>query len=108
MIKINGKTYKGNNVSIINGQVIIDGKKADTPEDEKVINITIDGNIKTLDVDYCNKLEMTGDCESVTSKNGNIQVKGNVTGDVNNKNGNIVCRNIGGNAETKNGDVIHS
>lgn len=108
MITINGKTYKGNNLQISGNQVLIDGKRVDQQEDEKVINITVEGNIDTLDVDYCDKLEITGDCGSVTSKNGNIQVKGNVNGDVTNKNGNIVCRNVAGDAETKNGDVIHS
>ena len=108
MVTINGKTYKGNNVSVINNEVFIDGKRADQTEDTKVINITIDGKVETLDVDYCDKLEITGDCGNVSSKNGNIQVKGNVSGDVTNKNGNIVCRDVGGDAETKNGDVIHS
>ena len=108
MVRVNGKTYRGNNITIINGEVFIDGTKAEELEDEKVINVVVDGNINTLDVDYCDKLEVTGECGSVTSKNGNIQVKGNVGGDVNNKNGNIVCRDVGGNAETKNGDVIHS
>jgi hypothetical protein len=107
MVTINGKNYKGNNVSVINNEVFIDGKRADQTEDAKVINITIEGSIQELDVDYCDKLEITGDCGSVTSKNGNIQVKGNVSGDVTNKNGNIVCRDVGGDAETKNGDVTH-
>ena len=106
MISINGKTYKGNNVSVINGQVYIDGVKKVASE-EKVINITIEGDINELKVDVCDKLEVTGNCHTVNSTNGNIQVKGNVSGDVTNKNGNIICKEVGGDATTKNGNVIH-
>ncbi len=108
MVTINGKTYKGNNLQISGNQVFIDGKQVGPQEGETTINITVDSNVQTLDVDYCDKLEITGDCGNVTSKNGDIQVKGNVGGDVINKNGNIVCRDVGGDAETKNGNVIHS
>lgn len=108
MITINGKSFKGNNVSIINNEVIIDGKKANSDDDSKIINISIDGNIESLNVDYCEKIEVVGECESVSSKNGNIAIQGNVSGDVTNKNGNIICRNVGGDASTKNGDVVHS
>jgi len=108
MITINGKTYKGNNLTISNNEVYIDGKKADQQDDAKTININIEGNIEAVNVDYCDKIEVVGECGLVSSKNGNIQIKGNVSGDVTNKNGNIICRNVGGDAETKNGDVIHS
>ena len=105
MIKVNGKSYTGNNVSIINNEVFIDGKKAEQSEDTKVINITVDANIEKLDVDYCDKLEINGDCRNVISKNGNLEIKGNVTGDVTNKNGNVICREVGGDVATKNGNV---
>ena len=109
MITINGKSYKGKSVSIINNEVIIDGRRVNDSDidNAKVININIDANIDTLSVDYCETLEITGDCGNISSKNGNISVKGNVRNDVSNKNGNIVCRNVGGDVETKNGDIIH-
>lgn len=106
MITINGKIYSGNSISVNNDIVIIDGKRVDD-DDKKVINIKVEGNIETLDVDYCDEINITGDCKTVTSKNGNIQVKGNVSGDVTSKNGNIVCRDVTGDVETKNGNIVH-
>ncbi len=105
MVTINGKTYNGNNLSVVNNKVYIDGKLVDQ-EDAKVINIHVEGNIETLDVDHCDVLEIKGNCGNVTSKNGNIVVKGDVEGDVTNKNGNIICGNVAGDADTKNGNVI--
>jgi hypothetical protein len=108
MIQINGKTYKGNNISMNNGKILIDGKAVEGHEDEKVINVTVNGNINSLAIDDCEEIKITGECGAVTSKNGNIVVKGNVTGDAISKNGNIVCSNVGGSAETKNGNIVHS
>ena len=107
MVTVNGKTYKGNNVSISNNKVYIDGK-LENQEDEKVINVVVNGNINTLTIDYCDNLEMVGDCGIVASKNGDVVIKGNVANDVTSKNGNIVCGNVGGNVETKNGNIVHS
>jgi len=108
MIVINGKSFKGNSVSISGNNIIIDGNVVDGLEDEKVINIKVDGNIETLDIDNCDKIDITGECGVVTSKNGNIMIKGNVSGDVTNKNGNIMCHSVGGDVETKNGNIVHS
>lgn len=110
MITVNGITYHGDNVTIKNNQVWVDGiRQFDGKEiDEKIINITIDSNIENLHIDNCDKIKITGDCGSVVSKNGNIQTKGNVHGDVISKNGNIVCRDVNGNVETKNGNIVHS
>jgi hypothetical protein len=107
MITINGKTYQGNNLQITGNRVYIDGKPVDQEEDEKTINISVDGDIQTLKVDSCNQIDVTGNCKSVNSTNGNIQVKGNIEGDVVNKNGNIVCRNVSGSVTTKNGNITH-
>ncbi len=107
MIVINGKSYKGNSLQINDNEILIDGRRVDDQEDQKVINITVDGNIDTLNVDSCDKLEITGDCGNVTSKNGDIQISGNIDGDVTNKNGNIMCRNVSGDVETKNGSIQH-
>lgn len=108
MIIINGKKYNGNNLTIKGDQVYIDGKLAEDYEDGKNIYITVDGNVDNLEVDNCNDLKITGDAGYVTSKNGNIDIGGNVAGDVINKNGNIKCGNVGGDVENKNGNVRHN
>ena len=108
MIIINKNNYKGNNLQINKNQIFIDGELVELKEDEKSINITVNGNIEMLNVDYCNELKIIGDCKDITSKNGNIQVEGNVNRNITSKNGNIICRNVGGDIETKNGNIIHS
>ena len=108
MVVINGKKYSGNSVSVMDNKVFIDGKRVDQSDDEKVINIVVEGNINSLEVDSCEKLEVTGNCGNVASKNGNIRINGDVSGDVTNKNGDIDCFNVGGDVSTKNGDVHHT
>lgn len=108
MVEINGVRYEGNNVTIIDGKVTIDGKAVDVDDKSKVINVIITGNVKNLEVGNCNKLKLFGECGNVNSINGNIDIQGNVTGDVTNKNGNINCSKIEGNATNKNGNIKHS
>ena len=56
VVSINGKTYYGNSITIKkDGTVIIDGQNA-TPENKKIINITVEGDIESIDADYCNKI----------------------------------------------------
>lgn len=106
MITINGKSYNGNSVTVINGKVMVDGKPADT-SDDKVINIWVNGNIETLDIDYCDSLDIKGDCGTVNTQNSNVKISGNVWGSVESKNGNITCGNVGGSVKTKNGNIKH-
>lgn len=106
MININGKSYSGDNLSVINGVVYIDGNKVDST-DEKVINISVEGNVDKLEVDSCNSIRVAGDCGTVNSKNGNLSIGGNVGGDVTNKNGNITCSRVGGSVDNKNGNISY-
>jgi hypothetical protein len=51
MIKINGKTYFGNNIQVINNKVIIDGKDVTSEHaDSKEISIVVEGNLDSLEV----------------------------------------------------------
>ena len=63
MITMNGKTYQGNNIVIQNDKVFIDGKEQGTDEKAKVINVIVTANIESLEVDYCDKLEVMIDDE---------------------------------------------
>jgi len=108
MIIINGKKYTGNNLSISNNEVFIDGKRMEDDEDSKSITIQVEGNIETITADYCDSMSITGTCGNVTSKNGNIDVIGDVLNDVTTKNGNIHCGHVAGDVETKNGNITKS
>lgn len=118
-ITIGNVTYHGNNISIINGRVIIDGK--DVTPDGKQITINVTGDIQELNVDSCDKVTVTGnvgslktstgDVEvdgnvgSLNTSTGDVEVNGNVEGDLESQNGDISCQNVGGSVSTKNGDI---
>lgn len=119
-ININGTVVKGTNIVIINGKVIVDGKSvaAEGPK----INITVQGNVDKIDVDYCEKVSVIGDVgevvtssgdieingsvkESIESSSGDIKVSGNVGGSVNTTSGDVRCKDVAGNVKTVSGDI---
>ena len=107
-VTINGRTIvSSGSITISNGQIIIDGQSVDGLENEKTININIEGPVESLIIDNATKISVVGNVHELTSKNGNIEVTGNVTGNVENKNGNVDCGNVGGDVNTKNGNIRH-
>lgn len=100
-VTINGKTIKvsGNNVSISNGKIIVDGKEIndiDGINSNTIINVIIEGNVGSV---QCNgSVEVTGnvgkniDCggsvtiggtlEGSIDCGGSVTVQGDVTGDI--------------------------
>ena len=104
-IKINGNTYTGNNIVVSNGKVIIDGK--DVTGDSKEINIKVEGNIDTLTIDACNKLEIAGDVSNVKTLRGDVDITGNVNGSIQTMSGDVDCGNVGGSISTMSGDIKH-
>lgn len=104
IITINGKTYSGkNSVVVENGRVIIDGKDA-TP-DEKVIHISVQGNISNLEVAACEEVTVTGDVGSIKTVSGDVEVAGNVTGSIKTMSGDVRCGDVQGNVTTMSGNI---
>ena len=103
-IQINGETFSGGNVSIINGEIIIDGNKVNS-SDSKTINIVVQGNCGDIVSDNGN-ITIEQSAANVESKNGTINIKGSVGNNVENKNGNIKIQgDVQGNCTTKNGNI---
>lgn len=73
---INGTTYSGKNVGVVNGKVKIDGK--DVTPNGKQINILVEGDINELSVDSAEKIGVNGNVNTLTSTNGNVDVNGHV------------------------------
>jgi hypothetical protein len=94
--------YTGNNVTITNGKVIIDGNDV-TPQ-LKNISIAVEGNIDVLDVDACNFVKVSGTVNSLTTTSGDITCD-NVAGNVHSTSGDIECGDVGGSVQTVSGDV---
>jgi hypothetical protein len=109
-VTISGKTYSGNNISIINGVVTIDGKiveDCDLPEN--VFKIKIEGSVENIFTDK------SVECNMVS---GNITAGGSVACDsikgYVESVGSVNCEDIGGdansggsiNCSTINGDAV--
>ena len=101
---IKNSSIEGNSISIINNKIFVDGKEIET--EEKVINLIVEGNLDKLEVDCCNSIKVNGVTKDVEVSNGNITISGDVKGNVNNINGNIIAKVINGNCKTKNGDIL--
>ena len=101
---IKNNSIKGNSISIINNKIFVDVKEIET--EEKEINIIVEGNLDKLEVDCCNSIKINGVTKDVEVTNGNIAISGDVKGNVNNVNGNIIAKVINGNCKTTNGDIF--
>jgi hypothetical protein len=103
-ININKTTYSGKNIVITNGKVVIDGK--DVTEQEKLLTITIQGDVEKLEVDACKSIEITGNANNVRTSAGDVNIKGEVKGNVSTQSGDVECGGgIGGSVSTMSGDV---
>ena len=101
---IKSSSIVGNSISIINNKIFVDSKEIET--EEKEINIIVEGNLDKLEVDCCNSIKVNGVTKDVEVSNGNITINGDVKGNVNKINGNIIAKAINGNCKTTNGDIL--
>ena len=99
------------NMTISNGKIIVDGMPIEEWKNRNeilVVNITINGDIESLEADSCDTISINGNANNVISKNGDVSVSGNIEGNAESKNGNITANTIQGNAETKNGNIYRT
>ena len=101
-IIINGKSYIGSSVKVSGNKITING--TDVTPDTKVINIQIDGDVDSIDVDYCEKVVVNGNVKSLNTTSGDVEC-GDVQGDIKGTSGDIQCGNVGGSVRTVSGDV---
>ncbi len=79
-IVVNGKTYYGKSVSVINDQVYIDGKLASEEKYTGIVEVKITGDV------------------SLVKSDAPVTIEGNVTGDVT-SGGYVSCKNVTGNVK---------
>lgn len=104
---INGKTYKGNNISIIDGVVYIDGKAAD--ESNASLNTTIivkiTGNVDSIST-ASGDVEVTGHAGKISTGSGNVSTGGGCTGAIYTGSGNVdINGQVCGSVKTKSGNI---
>lgn len=104
-IQINNRGYVGKSIVISNGKIVIDGRDVTSELGEtKEINISVSGNLENLEVDYANKIEISGDVGKASSGSGDIDCR-NITGGARTGSGDIECESINGDVQTGSGDV---
>lgn len=86
-VAINGQTFKGNSVSIVNGQVLVNGVKQGEKIQEHSISVSV-----------------TGDVDSVTTSSGDVTVQGKVS-NVKTQSGNVDITGDTVTATTMSGDI---
>lgn len=96
-VSVNGKTIRvsGNNVTVINDKIIVDGKVLNESMDSKNITVIVEGNCNKLDA--CGDVEIRGNCGSVDCS-GSCHIDGSVEGNVD-ASGSVTCGNVGGNID---------
>lgn len=77
-ININGKVFQGDNITINNGKVIIDGREVTDHGRSAQIVVEVHGNVNKLDCNSC-------------------IIHGDVTGDVDANT--VNCKNVGGDVD---------
>jgi hypothetical protein len=103
-VSINGQTYSGNNVSIINGNVVIDGNKQDQVL-EGPISVVVNGNVDRVET-TSGDVDVTGSTGTVSTMSGSVTCGGNISGDVSTMSGSVRCDgSIGGSVETMSGSI---
>jgi hypothetical protein len=103
-VTINGQTYTGNHVSIVNGTVIIDGNKQDQVL-EGPISVVVNGNVDRVET-TSGDVDVTGSTGTVSTMSGSVTCGGNISGDVSTMSGSVRCDgSIGGSVETMSGSI---
>lgn len=92
-------------MTISGGKIIIDGKVANIPTDYPNITINIQGDIERLEVQQCDKINISGNAKRVKTNCGSIDVQGNIEGDAHTNCGSISCNVVEGDAHTNMGSI---
>jgi hypothetical protein len=103
-IIIGNNNIQGRNIVIQNGTVIVDGKRVELPENERIINIQAE-NLESIRVDSCNEISVKGNAGDIHVSQGRVSVGGNVKGDVHVSQGNVDCGNVEGDVAVSMGNI---
>ena len=104
---INGKTFNGNNISIIDGVVYIDGKIADKSNASinTTIIVKITGNVDSIST-ASGDVEVTGQAGKISTGSGNVSTGGDCAGTISTGSGNVdINGQVYGSVKTGSGNV---
>lgn len=103
-VTINGVTYDGTNVKVVNNKVWIDGKRVDNAEPDKnqILKVHVYGDLNNLDAD--GSVTVLGNVAGDIDAGGSVQAR-NVGGDID-AGGSVKCGKVGGSIDAG-GSVVH-
>lgn len=103
---VNGSVINGSgNIIVSKNKIFVDG--VDVTPDSKEINISVNGNIDTIKVDNCNKFTVEGSVKQISTMSGDVEITGDVDGNVKTMSGDVDCGNIQGSVSTMSGNIKH-
>lgn len=103
-VTVNGRTYQGSSVSIINGRVIVDGKEMSDESSSPKIEVSIQGNVERLET-ASGDVTVHGMVQGgLSTVSGDIECHA-VHGPVSSVSGDIRCSSIAGSVSTVSGDI---
>lgn len=103
-VTINGQTFTGNSVSIVNGKVTIDG----VAQGESLagpITVTVNGNAESIETES-GDVTVTGNAGAVKTMSGDVTCAA-VSGNVKTMSGSVHCQDVAGSVETMSGKITH-
>lgn len=101
-VTIDGKTFTGRNIKIINDKVIIDGVEQEGSLVDPV-SVTVNGDAERIET-VSGSVDVSGSCGAVKTMSGDVRC-GDVKGDVGTMSGDVTCGKVGGNIKTMSGDI---
>lgn len=105
-VSINGTPYKGDVITILNGEIIVDGKIHGDILGFNEISIVVNGDVETLKTEG-GDVEVHGDVGTVKTASGDVYCD-NVNGYVESMSGDIHCKKVIGGVKTLSGNVYKS
>ena len=94
-VTINGVTYSGDNVSIVGGRIIVEGKEQSQQIVNHLINVQVNGDVHEVN-SVSGDISINGSVGSVSSVSGDVNVRGGVTGSVSTVSGDSIDSATGG------------
>lgn len=85
-IVVNGQKITGNNISVINNRIMVDGENIPATGQEVLIQVT--GDVESIHTDNGN-IKVHGNVDTASTVNGDVKVKGQILGSAKTVNGDI-------------------
>lgn len=105
-ITINGMTITGKSISINSGRLSVDGNVINLADD-KVFNITVNGDVDRIEADACDRIEVHGAVTAIKTLSGDVRC-GDVHGAISTMSGDVTCASHDGPISTMSGDILTS